>query len=213
MAFEARRELVREARVAMDSQRPDLVRFDVPGMPVRESPPRAGTITPAGLLLGIVLGVFSTGGGCGPGDDGPDTAVSCVEGGLAHLEAPPDPTKPFVWLGTTDANGFRAVVPGETLVAVFGNQGGSHVWGAARLYAPTEAPWVVHFALTGADLAGLGEATFKVDSCPGGVVELTYVKVFLYATPPFDGVLSVAVDPDESGSAEVSRAEASIHVE
>lgn len=159
----------------------------------------------AHVLACMVLGVFNTGGGCGPGGDPlPPTSITCAPEGAVDVEAPPDPAQSFLWVGTTDdSGGYRAIQPNETLHPVSGPQGGSHVWGAARLYAPDVAVWTVSFALRGEDGGVLGAVTVAAESCAGGVVEISYVTVYLEHAPPFSAVLSVDAVPSQGSSAPV----------
>lgn len=151
----------------------------------------------AHVLVIAALAVMSTGGGCGPsGPDLPPTAVACASSDAA---APPEPTEPFVWIGTTGDDGvFRPVTDGETLSIVHGAQGGTHVWGAARLYAPGAGTWRLRFGLTSPD-GEAGSIEQALAACAGGVAEVTYVTVFFSAVPPWSGVLSVDATA-ESGS-------------
>lgn len=174
----------------------------------------AGPLLTAHLLACMVLGLFNTGVTCGPGGDSlPPTSITCTPEGAVDVEPPPDPAQAFLWVGTTDdSGGYRPVQPKETLSSVSGPQGGSHVWGAARLYAPDDAVWTVSFALRGDDGSVLGSVTVAADSCAGGVVELSYVTVFLQQSPPFAAVLSVDASPS-GGSSQPVQAEVPVMVQ
>jgi hypothetical protein len=185
--------------------------------PVSPIPLRARLVGPlftAHVLACMVLGVFNTGGGCGPGGDPlPPTSIICTPEGAMDVEAPPDPTQAFIWVGTTDdSGGYRAVQPNETLHPVSGPQGGSHVWGAARLYAPDDTVWTVRFDLHGEDGGLLGSVTVAADSCAGGTVEISYVTVFLEQSPPFSALLSVDAIPSQ-GSSQPVHAEVPVMVQ
>lgn len=118
-----------------------------------------------------------------------------------------------MWLGTTDASGaFAALTPDETLGVVHGPQGGTHVWGAARLYAPQDGTWTLRFALKDAGGAELAAVAEVVEACAGGVVEETYVTVFLHVSAPTAGVLSVDATPSGASTA-AAHAEVSIKVQ
>ena len=161
----------------------------------------------------MVLGVFNTGGGCGPVNDLPPTSVVCKDQGATGLDLPPNAALPFVWLGTTDGDGaFRTVEPNETLGVVSGPQGGSHVWGAARLYTPDGGLWTLDFALKDAQGGVLAAVTVPAEACAGGTIEVTYVTVYLQANPPVSGILSVSAKPSE-GAADVVQAEVAISVQ
>lgn len=163
----------------------------------------------------MVLGVLNTGGGCGPGGDPlPPVQVVCTEDGASGVEPPPDPNAPFVWLGTTAGEGtYRALTPNETLPSVSGPQGGSHVWGAARLFAPGGGLWTLHFTLTGDGGGMLGDVTQVVEACPGSVVEVTNITVFLRQNPPMSGVLAVDAAFAEGDGSSLAHAEVPIAVE
>ncbi len=173
----------------------------------------SGVVFPLHVLACMVLGVFNTGGGCGPANDLPPTSVVCKEQDTSGLDLPPDPNLPFVWLGTTTADGaYRAIEPNETLGVITGPQGGSHVWGAARLYTPAGGLWVLEFALKDAEGAQLAGVNVPAEACAGGTIEVTYVTVYLEANPPVSGILSVTAKPSE-GPADAVSAEVPIAVQ
>ena len=93
---------------------------------------------------------------------------------------------------TSDTGAFVALNPNDPLKRQFGSQGGSHVWGAALLYAPTTRPWVLTFRLTDASGAVAGTALVSVDSCGGGVAVVTGERIFLQFGEPA---------PDDAGAA------------
>jgi hypothetical protein len=134
----------------------------------------------------------------------PTPSVECRDAAAIQAE-PSDPTKPFVWLGTTDDSGaFREITPNQSLPVVHGVQGGTHVWGAARLYTLDGGNWTLRFALTDAAGAELGRSKQVVEACAGEVIEMTNVPVFLGVSTPTEGLLSVAAVPDPSADGSVS---------
>jgi hypothetical protein len=169
---------------------------------------RAATLTIAAFAC------LSTGFLCGPGGPTlPDETQTCK--GATSDATPPDLAKPFVWLGTTDEAGtFRAIAPNETLSAISGSQGGQHVWGAARLYVPKgqAGTWALSFELKGVNGKPLANTTEALKSCEGGVIEATYMRVFLDATPPFSGVLSLDASPADNQTAQAVHAEVPVSV-
>jgi hypothetical protein len=130
-----------------------------------------------------------------------EPSTDCVEVGDG-VAAPPDAKKPFLWIGTNAEDGsYRTIAEGEKLPMQFGPQGGQHVWGAARVYAPKDGGWTLTFSMKTADGNEVGAFSTFVDGCAGEVAEQSSATGFLNDEMPVTGVLSVDATPEGGGAA------------
>ena len=149
------------------------------------------------LVFWVFIGVV----GCFPFGPSTGSQHQCVDVGT-NGHKPPSSTKPFIWIGTDDANGnYRPITPNETLAVQHGPQGGEHVWGAAHLYAAGSSDqWTLTFQIKGTDGSQIAAYEDILDACDTDLAETRRVTVRFDTDPALsmvsNGILMVDATPD-----------------
>jgi len=159
-------------------------------------------------LLSVLLLVAT---GCPPLPNGASRCVAIGTDG----DTPQSSSQPFIWIGTADAGAsnppaYRAIQAGETLPVQYGPQGGEHIWGAVRLYAPAGGTWTLRFQIKGPDGALVAAFEVLLDSCMKQLAEKADVTVRFEVDPASVTTGTMSVDGSPDGGKTTVHAEAPI---
>lgn len=134
---------------------------------------------------------------CGPQPDSPEAISECVDG----LAAPAD-GKDTLILGRLNGGQFSPLAAGDRLEMNYGDQGGQHVFVAARLYsAGVAGVWAYAFEVQegGGTPDAEGSTSHAVSACGPGWTQ-TETPVFMDADRAIEGVIRLVATNQDSGA-------------